>query len=166
MVDGLNDGSLDMVVATFVSKLPDIECDPLAPVDLVVLARKDHPKIRGTLDLKTFSSLGHVALPQNLRSLSRIDEYLYHHKVERHVVYTVLKMWSFPNIVANTDLLAILPKDFATVAAEIFSLDLYPVPFEVPTQQVYITWKKHRTNDPGHRWLREQVLSAYQQSTL
>jgi hypothetical protein len=29
-----------------------------------------------------------------------------------------------------------------------------------PKELVYMTWKTSRTNDPGHRWLREEIVSA------
>lgn len=163
IADRFNDGSLDLLLSTFVSDPPDLECEAMELVELVVIAKKGHPKIDGTLTLDQFVSQGHVALPRNLRTMSRIDEYLFHHKIERHVVYSVSKMWSFPNIVANTELLAILPRNFAMMAAQVFSLDVYPLPFEVPLQDTYMFWKKSRTNDPGHRWLREEILKAHAQ---
>ena len=161
LVDDLNDGSLDLAVGPYLPGVPDMNCEPLALVDLVVISRKNHPDINGALDLRTFSALGHVALPKSLRSLSRIDEYLYHHKIQRHVAYSVPKMWSFPNIVNRTKYLAVLPRDFAMVAAQNFDLDVHDMPFEVPQQQIYLTWKKRHNDDPGHSWLRNQIFDAY-----
>lgn len=163
---GLSDGSLDLVLSTFVSNDPDIESETIGKADVVVVARKGHPKINGKFTRENFEQIGHVALDPKLRSLSRVDETLQHHQIRRHIVYTVTKFWSFPHIIANTDLIALLPGDFSAVAAQHYPLELHPLPFEIAEQQLYMTWKSGRANDPGHRWLREQVLDAYQQSTL
>ena len=35
--------------------------------------------------------------------MSHVDEALSRQKINRHIVYTVSKFWSFPNILADTD---------------------------------------------------------------
>ena len=93
--------------------------------------------------------------------MSRLEEGLRRMNLERHVVYSVTKFWSFPHLLANTDLVAILPREFATVAAQVYPLALYPLPFELPEEKIYLTWKNQRTGAPAHRWFRERSADAY-----
>ena len=160
-VDGLNDGTIDMALSTYVHDLEEFSCEMIGSANVVMVARKDHPEISGTLTLENFKSIGHVALIPQLRAMSRVDEALQHHKIERHIVYAVSKFWSFPHIIANSDLIGLLPGDFAAEAAKFYPLKLYDVPFEMPQQQIYMTWKNRLTNEPGHRWLRELISQAY-----
>ncbi len=114
--------------------------------------------------MEMFQSLGQIALIPKLRAMSSLDEVLRHKGIDRHIVYTVSKFWSFPHILATTDLIALLPGDFARCAAQYYPLEIYDAPFELPEQQIYMTWKKGRNNDPGHRWLRQQISSIYRDS--
>ena len=164
LVDGLNDGSLDIVLANFLSNIEDIQCIPLAQPHLAIVARKGHPKIDGEFTIDHYRELGHVALVRRMRAISRLEEALQQLNLERHVAYSVTKFWSFPNIVANTDLVAILPTMFAREMAKYYPLNLYPMPFEYPEEQIYMTWKNNRTNDPGHQWLRNQIITAFKQA--
>lgn len=160
-VEGLNDGSLDLVLANFLSDIEDTQCTPLARPHLVIVARKGHPQIDGEFTLRHYQELSHIALVRKMRAMSRLEEALQKLKIKRHVAYSVTKFWSFPNILAHTDLVATLPRVFAQQIAKYYPLEIYPLPFEYPEEQIYMTWKNNRTNDPGHQWLREQIITAF-----
>lgn len=164
LIAGLNDGSLDLVVAPYLKDLEDSRCHAVAPVDVMMITRRNHPEIGDALTREDFARLGHVALTPKLRALSRFDEELRQMKIERHIVYYVNKMWSFPAMVAETCLIAAVPGDFARLAARHYPIDIHPMPFDIAEQQVYMTWKTGRENDPGHIWLREQIIEAYGQT--
>ncbi|WP_295805721.1 LysR family transcriptional regulator [uncultured Nitratireductor sp.] len=164
MSDRLNDGSLDLVIANFLAESRDTHCEALAPVHLSVVARNDHPAISGEFSLDHFQTLGHVALVPRVQALSRMLEVLRRLDIQRHVAYSVTKFWSFPHILMTTDLVAILPTAFAKVISRNHPLALYDLPFAYPEEQIYMTWKTSRTNDPGHRWLREEIASAVRQA--
>lgn len=158
--DSLNDGSLDLVIANFMAESQDTTCLPLAPAHLSVVVRKGHPQVEGQLTLELFKKLGHIALVPQMRSLSRIEEALRNQDFKRHVVYSVTKFWSFPHILASTDLIGIIPTSFAKVIALTYPIDIHPMPFEIPQEQFYMTWKTSRSNDPAHQWLRDQIIAA------
>jgi DNA-binding transcriptional LysR family regulator len=160
MVDGLNDGSLDLVLANFLNESLDCTCQPLLTPSLCIITRKDHGKIDGKFTQEHFESLSHVALVPKLRALSRLEEGLRAQNITRHIVYSVTKFWAFPHIVANTDLVGIVPTAFAHETAKTYPLTIHPLPFEYPPEKLYMTWKTSRTNDPGHRWLREEITKA------
>lgn len=162
--DGLNDGSLDLVISTFLYQSHEISCLNVGPADVVVIARIDHPKISTPISPEQFAQLGHIALNPALRRLSKIEEQLSRLGIERHIVYTATKMWSFPYIVANTDLIGLLPGNFARMAAESYPIYCHPVPFELPEQHSFITWKKGREKDEGLAWLISKLSEIEQLS--
>ncbi len=163
---GLNDGTLDLALSVYVNHQDEYECEQIGRANIVVIARKGHPKISGKLTCKNFSELSHVALVPSMRALSQVDEMLQHHKIERHIAYAGTKFWSFPHIVANSDLIALIPGDFAKSVAGNYNIDIHPTPFEFPEQQVYMIWKKDRSDNTGHRWLRDQIRQAYKASII
>lgn len=160
----LMDNSVDLVLSTFAHGPDELDCETIGSTNVVAIARKGHPEISGELTMGQFKSQNYVGLLPRLRALSKVEEELRHLGINRHVTYTVSKFWSFPYIVANTDLLAILPDGFAEIAARMFPIDVYPLPFKLETQRLYMTWIKDRATDPGHMWLRNCIRKSYLES--
>ncbi|MBO6554652.1 MAG: LysR family transcriptional regulator [Roseitalea sp.] len=161
VIEGLNDGSLDLALAPHFPEAREVEQETVGHANVVMVARKDHPEIDETVTLEQFQRIGQIALIPKLRAMTRMDEFLRHAGIGRHIAYTSSKFWSFPHMIATTDLIAMLPGDFAREAARFYPLQLYPMPFDLPNQQVYMIWKANRTNEPSHRWLRDQIRQAY-----
>lgn len=159
-VTALSDNSIDLVIGPFLSGPPELVCTEIGSFGLVVIARKGHPDIRGELSLDHFRTMSGVALPPRLRAMSFIDEELRRRGIERHIAYTANKIWSFPAIVASSDLLGVIPDSFARIAADYFPIDVYPLPVEVPRQKLYMTWKQRRVEDVGLKWLRSEIAAA------
>ena len=160
MIEGLNDGSLDLVLSPHIAELKEASQEVVGNASVVMVARKGHPEIDGELTLEQYQRLGHIALIPKLRIMTRIDEHLRQQQIQRHIAYTSSKFWSFPHMIATTDLIAQLPGDFAREVAKYYPLQILPMPFDFPDQQVYMIWKENRSNDPGHIWLRDAIRKA------
>ncbi|MEO0328154.1 MAG: LysR family transcriptional regulator [Pseudomonadota bacterium] len=166
IAEDLCNGNIDIALTTYISGLDELQCETIGRANVVVVARKGHPRLASGLTLENFCRIGQIALPLKLRVLSRVDEFLRQNKIERHVVYTVSKFWSFPHIISSTDLIAIMPGDFAAIASRYYPIEIFDLPFEMPEQQIYMSWTDNNTSDSGHIWLREQFLRAYHNSDL
>lgn len=59
-----------------------------------------------------------------------------------------------------------MPGDFAAIASRYYPIEIFDLPFEMPEQQIYMSWTDNNTSDSGHIWLREQFLRAYHNSDL
>ncbi|WP_346895500.1 LysR substrate-binding domain-containing protein [uncultured Roseibium sp.] len=153
IAEGLNNGSLDIAITAHMHGISEVSCREIGAAGIVVIARKDHPRVSNPITAAQFGSLGHIALIAPLRRMTKIDEQLNRAGIERHIVYEASKMWSFPYIVSHTDLIGLLPGDFARIAEGIYPITCHPVPFDLPEQHSFITWKKGRENDPAVRWL-------------
>lgn len=153
-------GKLDLAVFVYPVNAPQIVTVPAGSIDPVVVARRDHPRIRGRLDRATLEELGHVVLVQALRGLAHVEKDFIAQGVMRRIVYSVTKLWSVPAIVARTDLLAVLPRDFANEIAGSFGLAVHESPVPLSTQYFHMMWHEKSADDPGHKWLRETLLAA------
>jgi len=165
-LNSLSSGSADLALTTYISGLDELECEVVGTAGVVVIARQGHPEIGEELTMDNFRTIGHMALPYAMRTLSRVDEALRHLKIERHIVYTAAKFWSFPHIISTTNLISLMPGDLASIAAKMYPIKIYPVPFDLPEQQVYMSWVKSNSADPAHIWLRNQISTAYKQRLL
>lgn len=164
VAEALEDGSIDLLLSTFDPQLEGVRCEQVGAAKMVVVARKGHPKIDGEITQKLLGEIGHVALIPKMRAMSRVDEALQFAQIKRHIVYTVTKFGSFPHILATTDLIAMMPGDFAEKAAQFYPLEIYPPPFEFPEQQIYMIWKEGQNHDPGGAWLRKKIIEAYREN--
>lgn len=153
-------GTLDLICFGYPVSSPDISVAPMASIDVVVIARRNHPRIGATLGVDALSDLGFVTLGTDLRQLAMMDRELMAHGIKRRIVCSVPRMWSIPPIVADSDLIALVPRPSAGYLAPRFDLDVYEVPVNLPSQTLYMAWHTKMNDDPGHKWLREAMLAS------
>lgn len=153
-------GTLDLVCFAYPITTPEITVVPVSPVDVVLVARRNHPRIGKTLDAETMNALGFIALSIELRSMTQVDRELLLHGIKRRVVMSVSRMWSVPALVAQTDLVATLPRPFASYCAQNFDLAVHDMPVPIHEQHLYMLWHTKLDSDPGHTWLRETLQAT------
>lgn len=73
--------------------------------------------------------------------------------------------WSVPHIVANSDMVAVVPLAFAIFFKERFGLDLHAPPEIAPPSDIEMVWHPRSDNDPLHRRLREMCLHSIRELT-
>ena len=122
-----------------------------------MVARPDHPGIGATLDLAALGRLQYVALINEFRRNSQIDRGLLVHGIKRRIVLSVGQLWSMPPVVEESDLVAMLPRNFANYLARRFALAIHELPVRLPEQHLYMMWHTKMEGDPGHRWLRDML---------
>jgi DNA-binding transcriptional LysR family regulator len=153
-------GRFDIAVIDHPVGTPDIQTYPLFTAAPVVVARKQHPAIAGTLTEEVFRTLGHVVLVSEASGHGRIEHELASHRLSRRRVYRVSKLWSIAQIVERTDLLGILPRRFAEEAAVSFDIAIYEAPVPLSPQHFFMVWNVKSAEDLGHKWLRETMIKS------
>jgi len=61
----------------------------------------------------------------------------------------VPRTWSIPALVASSDLIAIVPRQFAAYAAPRFDLDIHEMPVKMPVQHMHMAWHAKMDSDPA-----------------
>jgi DNA-binding transcriptional LysR family regulator len=80
----------------------------------------------------------------------------------RHVVATAGGFMTMPFLLAGTELVAVLPERLAWRVAAAADIRILEPEMPLPSLQQSAFWHTRRDNDPGHRWLREQIVAASQ----
>ena len=75
----------------------------------------------------------------------------------RHVVLTVNQFFTAGKVVAQSDVLTVLPRHFVGVTGYAQDLVLRELPFAVPPIQVDTLWHLRKDGDRAHAWLRGQI---------
>lgn len=176
----LKDGRLSFAVEY--TRLPDDQFSsiPLITEDLTLICAKDHPQINGDISLEQFGALPHVSLirrsrlvrAQNNRRATPLEYLLGSSLPDRKIMLQMSSFVSIPEVVAATDLIAVVPSRIAAPMVEAGALQALPLPFEVPEIDVRLYWHKSRDSDPGHMWIVQiledaaNALEPSAQSTL
>jgi DNA-binding transcriptional LysR family regulator len=88
-----------------------------------------------------------------------VDKILAREGIQRNVVLNLPSFLGVARIVAQTELLAIVPFRYAHALASSEAIRLLPVPVELPSFQVKQHWHERYHADVSNRWLR-QLLAA------
>lgn len=117
-------------------------------------------KPRKKLDLKTFLARPHIVYsigPEMLLNVA--DRQLELQKLARRVELRIESFLLVPVLVKGTDLVSlVLERSTRLYPLDGLALVEPPVPVPDITETMY--WNPRRTEDPGHRWLRNKVLAA------
>ena len=172
----LDEGVADLAVGHFPSVLADLvvraqsdEAVAFAHQRLydgqyVCVMRSGHPLARGPLTIDKFCAARHMLVSFSGRPYGFIDESLASLGKKRQVVLTVNQFFTAGRVVANSNLLTVLPQHFVSVTGIADQLVLRPLPFDVAPVHVDAVWHSRMEAQSAHRWLRSAVLQAARQA--
>ena len=122
----------------------------------VLVARKRHPSLERKLTVDALCRLDYVIVsPEGGGFRGVTDAALERVGRKRRVVLSVPHFLFVPEVVARTDLVAMLPSRL--VQTRTGKLQVRAAPLEIPTYQMAMIWHERSHADPAHAWLREQI---------
>jgi DNA-binding transcriptional LysR family regulator len=127
--------------------------------EYVCVMRRDHPLARGPFTLNRYCAARHLLVSFSGRPFGFIDEALALLGRERRVVLTVNQFFTAGKVVANSNLLTVLPRHFVNVTGIADELVLRELPFAVPTVHVDALWHHRAHRSSAHVWLRETIAT-------
>jgi DNA-binding transcriptional LysR family regulator len=131
----------------------------------VCVMRRDHPLAGGELTLDDYCAANHLQLSVAGRARGMVDERLAKLGRRRTTVLTVNQYFTTGRVIANSDLLTILPLHLLTATGMQDALAWKELPFSMPEMNVDLVWQKQETRNPVHRWLREQIVHFVEDNT-
>lgn len=125
----------------------------------VCVMRRDHPLARGPLTLNRYCAARHLLVSFSGRPYGFIDESLALIGRERRIVLTVNQFFTAGKVVAQSDLLTVLPRHFVNVTGIAEQLVLRELPFAVPPVHVDALWHHRLHRASAHEWLRGTIAA-------
>ncbi len=129
----------------------------------VLVARKDHPELRGgELTREKFARLRHavVATRSNLDEI--VEPELRRQGIAREVVVELGHAAGARHLLATSDLISVLPESLAALYCRSGELREWPLPFPLPRYDVKQYWHRRSHGDAGAAWLRKLIASELQ----
>jgi DNA-binding transcriptional LysR family regulator len=156
----LASGSLDLAIEIPMTVSDRIRQKWLLNEPFVVIARRGHPVIAGTLDLDTYLSQRHIQVSSRRRGPSLIDVELSRRGFRRQVCLRSQHNFTACMVVSQTDMLLTLPERHARLLNLASISQVFPFPLPAPRLEAHLYWHESVENDPANRWLREQIESV------
>lgn len=152
-------GELDLALMIPEIAPPRLRLETLFEERYVAIVRRDHPRVGAALDLDTFCSLEHVVVsPSGGGFTGPADAALAAHGRSRRVALSAATFLIVPEIVARTDLIALVPERLVTGRTE--RLRLLEPPLPVPGFTMAMVWHDRTGDHPAHRWLRGRLRAV------
>ncbi|MDI5836034.1 LysR family transcriptional regulator [Shewanella xiamenensis] len=132
---------------------------------LVCIASKQHPRIHGAITHQQYFEEKHVFL--NLRRFNLTAGDLFTEGVlpRRRMYSEQSSLLSMFATVGKSEAIGIAPLRYASQYAEMFGLQILPIPLKTRPIDLYMVWSSKYTQNPSHQWLRSLLLSASTMTT-
>ncbi|MEH3037534.1 MAG: LysR family transcriptional regulator [Sphingomonas adhaesiva] len=153
-------GGLDVALDIPGEHSATLRTDTLAAEELIVIARRDHPRVRGAIDLPAYLALDHVIASPRPSGGGTEDEALAALGEERRIRIRCQHIGTAWRIVAGTDMLLTLSRSHAAGAGDPAAIQILPLPFHVAPRPRQLLWHEAVERDPGVSWLRAMIHDA------
>jgi DNA-binding transcriptional LysR family regulator len=171
----LEQGHIDLAVGFFPAVLAELSAQAqggVAPFehqrlfagDYACVMRKGNPLAKGPMTLNRYCDAHHLLVSFSGRPIGPVDRALALLDRTRRIVLTVNQFFTAGRVVANSNLLTVLPRHFVSVTGIAHELVLRALPFQVPQVHVDSLWHRRQAQRSDHAWLRLAVAAAAQKA--
>jgi DNA-binding transcriptional LysR family regulator len=167
----LERGDADLAVGHFPEAVAALSVDgsdailrhhQLQESGFVCLMRKGHPLASAALTLDDYCAAHHLLVSFSGRAIGRADQALAALGRERRVVLTVNQYFTAGKVIANSNLLTVLPASFLNAAGFPDKVVTRPLPFAMESLRVTMLWHMRHDRVSSHQWLRARLIEAAQ----
>ncbi|WP_016833591.1 LysR family transcriptional regulator [Herbaspirillum lusitanum] len=124
----------------------------------VLVGRSGHPKLRRKPTPAQFCALEHVIVSPDGGGFRGVtDDALAAAGLTRRVVLSVPHFLFMMSVLANTDMVAMVPSRLMRGSA---ALQVVEPPFDVAGYDMAMLWHERSHRDPAHQWLRDHLAAS------
>ncbi|CAN7712244.1 LysR family transcriptional regulator [Variovorax sp. LjRoot84] len=156
-------GDVDLALMTPQAAPPSLRTRHLFDERYVLIGRRKHPRLRAGITVEEFARLEHVVVSLHGGGfVTPVDDALAAFGLKRNVVLSAASFLVVPDIVSQSDFVALVPERLVRDRAD--QLKLIDCPFPVEGFAVGMVWHERSHGHSGQRWIRETVASLIGQS--
>jgi DNA-binding transcriptional LysR family regulator len=157
----LQDGEVDLAVGFMPQLDAGFYQQTLFMQNFVCLAARNHPRIGTRLTRKRFEAEAHAVVSTSGTGHAIVDTTLARLGLKRNVVVRLSSFLSVARIVAQTELLVVVPRILGKVLATQEPVKLLEPPFVLSDYAVKQHWHERFHADPGNAWLRRTLAQLF-----
>jgi DNA-binding transcriptional LysR family regulator len=161
-------GDIDLTIGFFPGVVNQMATEPSTPIrherlytgQYVCVMRKDHPLASKELTLDVYCEANHLLVSFSGRAHGQVNDVLAQLGRERRILLTVNQFYTGGSVVANSDLITVLPRHLIASTGRADELIAKELPFPMPPVHVDMLWHERDARNPAHRWLRAKLAEA------
>ena len=157
----LASGEVDLAVGFFTNLAAGFRQSPLFRESYSCVVRSDHPNVRTGMSRNAF-----VETPRTLADSTGMSHAVMEHELARNGLggtpkLRVPQFMVLPLVIANSDLLVVMPSRLARTFALLVSLKVMAPPIPLPEFPIKVFWHERFHHDPGSQWLRRAFVRLF-----
>lgn len=156
----LASGDIDLAIDTLVPVSENIHHIQLEQSKMMVVARKDHPNVKHSLDLNSYLANTHILVSSRTVGQSIEDFELGRLGLQRQIGLRCQHAFSACRVVAESDMLVTLTDKTAKMYCQALDLQAFELPVQLHGIDVHLYWHTHVNIDPANTWLRQLIMQA------
>jgi DNA-binding transcriptional LysR family regulator len=154
--------SIDLLISCSPNDISGFEREILFTDTEVTVVRNGHPSSSRMTSLNMFLKSKHVAVIGRGLTEDPVDVWLRQKGLARQIVLSVPSYMRALQAVAQTDLVAFVPRRLAESLAKPMSIRVLPPPVDPGEYREHLFHPRRTAQDPASLWLRKLVLSIGQ----
>ncbi|MEI8265838.1 MAG: LysR family transcriptional regulator [Betaproteobacteria bacterium] len=158
----LESGEVDLAVGYFTTLKAGFRQRLLFTERYVCVTRADHPRFAKGMTLEAFHEVPHAVTTASGSGHKILDRILQQHHSHLRVMLQVPHFLVLPFVIANSDLMVIVPSQLAEAFTLLAPLLVMEPPIPIPRYDIRMFWHERFHADPANRWLRETCLVSLQ----
>jgi DNA-binding transcriptional LysR family regulator len=163
-------GDIDLAVGFFPGVAAQLSYETASPIrherlysgTYVCVMRRSHELAKEELTLDSYCAANHLLVSFSGRAHGLVDEALAQLQRERRILLTVNQFFTAGRVVANSDLITVLPKHLIASTGMTDALVYKELPFTLPAVHLDMLWHERDARSPAHKWLRAQLEGMQQ----
>jgi DNA-binding transcriptional LysR family regulator len=159
MAELLERGELDLAITAREAPNGRFGSTPLVEDAYVAVMRNDHPAAETDLTLASFAALPRLNVSSSGEDMSFVTEALERAGLSQAAALDAPYL-STGQILAGSDMIAVLGRRFADAAQHQFPLAILELPFPSPKLRSIMMWSRRMDAESAHNWVRTLALKA------
>lgn len=153
-------GDIDLAIMTPQTAPPGLRTKRLFDERYLLIGRRNHPQLRDKMTVKAFARLEHVIVsPRGGGFITPVDRALAVLGHRRNVVLSSASFLLVPQIVSDSDFVALVPERLVQEHTQ--KLKLVACPFPVEGFTMSLVWHERNHGHSGQRWVRDVIASLF-----
>jgi DNA-binding transcriptional LysR family regulator len=157
----LESGDADLAMGFTLDMPADYFQQELFHERLVCMVSRKHPRIGARISRRQFLKESHVVASPLGTAHWIYDKALEDQGIKRRIALRVPSFLGLSQIVANTELLVLVPIHLGKILAREGNVKILPAPIRLPSYPVKQFWHKRYHRDTGNKWLRGVVAGLF-----
>ncbi|NJL37989.1 MAG: hypothetical protein HC899_15555 [Leptolyngbyaceae cyanobacterium SM1_4_3] len=154
----LEQAEIDLAIGVFPNPNPRLRSHVLFTSAWVCAMRREHPLAGQKLTLERYAQAKHLLVTLTGEPTGLLEPLLQERGLKRRIGLTVNQFFVVPQLLINSDLVAILPTRVVQLSGLSDQLHLTDAPIEIAPSSVRMMWHERSHPHPSQAWLRTQLV--------